>query len=86
MAGSEEYWNPNTKRVEGRETRDASDVARATAKYDPRTSGMTADEAGRPKRAEFPQGLAGDAEFTKATRRFAKLKQQGQESALGAMK
>lgn len=38
--------------------------------------------AGAPKREDFGPGGAGDAEYSKATRRFLRAKQEGQQKAL----
>jgi hypothetical protein len=82
MADTETAYDPNSKSNYTRETKDAGDVAKGTATYDPRTSAASQGE-GAPKRAQFDDGLPGDAAYAKALRRYQKLKAEGQTKAFG---
>ena len=82
MADTETSYDPNSKTWGTRETKDAGDVAKGTATYDPRTAAASQGE-GAPKRAQFDDGLPGDAAYAKALRRYQKLKAEGQTKAFG---
>lgn len=89
MAETEQTWNPNTKSVDTRETKDVSDVAKATSKSDPRTAGSVLGagkaDPDEPKTEDFGSDLVGRSKYSKALKSYRASKMSGGQKAVTDM-